>query len=205
MSDSTHTSALPGAEPIPADAPIPADVPLPRPTRRRRLVLGSRTALLMILVAAVAVLGLGLAVMWLFTPTETSGWLRYAFGMAFGHMAVWIAAILGIPSAVGLWAMAGAAEPDAVPALSPTAGRVIAGSVSVVLVSLAIFVLVGGRGATLFDLAFLGLCALLLLGLAGAATFAPRRGRALLSAAVMAAMIAGIAWFAVRVLGAPTT
>ena len=157
----------------------------------------------MILVAAVVVLGLGIAALLLVDPPEVSGWLGYAFGMAFGHMAVWIAAILGIPSGIGLWAMAGAAEPDAVPALSPTAGRVIAGSATILLVGLAFFVLVGGRGVTIFDVAFLGLCALLTLGLAGAATFGPRRGRALVSAAVMVLIMAGIAWFALRILGRP--
>jgi hypothetical protein len=172
-------------------------------TRRRRLVIGARTALVMILVAAVVVLCLGIAALWRSTPTETSGWLRQAFGMAFGHMAVWIAAILGIPSAVGMWAMAGAIEPQAVPALSPLARRAVTGIVVVALGAVATFVLVGGRGVTLFDLGFLGLCSLLSLGLAGAAVFAPRRGRALVSAAAMILVLAGVAWFAARVLGAP--
>jgi hypothetical protein len=195
MTDQTTASSLLGAQEPAAAQP---DV---RSTPRRRLVLGARTGLVMILVAALVVLSLGIAALLLVDPPEVSGWLRYAFGMAFGHMAVWIAAILGIPSAIGLWAMAGAAEPDAVPALSPTAGRVIAGSAVAVLVSLSLAVLVGGRGVTIFDVAFLGLCALLTLGLAGAATFAPHRGRALLSAVALVVIIGGVIWFVARVLG----
>jgi hypothetical protein len=198
MTDQTASSTL-----LDAQGPSAAE-PDARSTRHRRLVLGARTGLIMILVAALVVLGLGIAALMLVGPPDVSGWLRYAFGMAFGHMAVWIAAILGIPSAIGLWAMAGAAEPDAVPALPPTAGRIIAGGAVVVLVGLALVVLVGGRGITVFDLAFLGLCALLTLGLAGAATFGPRRSRALVSAGALVLIIAGILWFVVRVLSVPS-
>lgn len=157
----------------------------------------------MILVAAVAVLVLGIVALVLVDPPEVSGWLRHAFGMVFGHMAIWIAAILGIPAAIGLWAMAGANEPDAIPARSPLLRRVITAIVAIALVGVGVFVLVGGRGVTLFDVGFLGLCALLVLGLAGAAAFAPRRGRAFLSAAAMVLVMAGIGWFVLRVLGAP--
>lgn len=159
----------------------------------------------MILVAAVVVLVLGVVAQLLVDPPEVSGWLRYAFGMAFGHMAIWIAAILGLPAAIGLWSMAGANEPDAIPALSPLLRRVIVATVAIALIGVAAFVLLGGRGVTLFDVGFLGLCALLVLGLAGAAVHAPRRGRALLSAAVMILGLAGIGWFVARVLGSPSS
>jgi hypothetical protein len=198
------TDQITGSTPLGALEPATAQSD-PRSTRRRRLVLGARTGLVMILVAALVVLCLGMAALLLVDPPEVSGWLRYAFGMAFGHIALRIAAILGIPSAIGLWAMAGAAEPEAVPALSPLAGRVIAGGAVVVLVGLAIVVLVGGRGITILDVAFLGLCSLLTLGLAGAAAFGPYRGRALLSAVALGLIVAGILWFVARILGMPST
>ena len=84
---------------------------------RTALVNASRLVLTMLLIAAVVLLGLAIAIQVLGDPPETEGWLRAAFGKVFGVVAVSLAAVLGIPAAVGLWAMAGSTAEDAVPAL----------------------------------------------------------------------------------------
>jgi hypothetical protein len=66
---------------------------------------------------------------------------------------------------------------------------------------LAVVVLVGGRGMTLLDLGFIGLVALLTLGLAGAASFSPHRGRAILSGLALVLVVAGATWFVARTFG----
>ena len=149
----------------------------------------------MILIAGVAVLAIGLVALFLVDEPELDGWLRYAFGTVFGYVALGMSAVLGVPSAIGVWAMAGAAEPKAVPALSSPVRRVVAGSAIVAVVGTAVVVLLGGRGATLLDLGLIALAALLSLGLAGAACFSPHRGRAVLSALAMASVMVGILWF----------
>src|SRR5262245_20742063 len=74
----------------------------------RVLVIGSRTALVMLAIAAGAMLALGAVALLLVDPPEVDGWLRSVFGTVFGYMAIGMAAILGIPAGIGLWAMAGA-------------------------------------------------------------------------------------------------
>jgi hypothetical protein len=162
---------------------------------RRKLVIGARTALVMILVAAVAILGLGIAALVLVDPPEADGWLRSVFGTVFGYMALGIAAVLGVPSAVGVWAMAGATAPGAEPALSQTVHRLVAVVAVVVVVLVAAVVLLGGRGATVLDLGAIGLVALLILGLAGAVAFSPHRGRAMLAGLASVLVWVGVLWF----------
>jgi hypothetical protein len=128
----------------PASVETTAPTPGAPPPRRRRLVIGARVALTMILLAGVAMLVLGIVTLVLVDPPEVVGWLRSAFGMAFGYIALGMAAVLGIPSAVGVWAMAGATAVDSVPALPWTARRVVAGVAVVVVIVVAAMILVGG-------------------------------------------------------------
>jgi hypothetical protein len=168
--------------------------------RSRRLVVGARMALLMILIASVVLFGIGIVALLLADPPEVDGWLRSLFGAVFGRMALAIAALLGIPSAIGVWAMAGATAPDAIPALGPTLGRVLVALAAVVVATMALIVVVGGRGATLLDLGFTGLAASLILGLCGAAVLSPHRLRAAISAAGMMLVMAGSIWFVAQAL-----
>ncbi len=64
MTDQTTSGQLLGTQ-----GPAAAQ-PDPRSTRRRRLVLGARTGLVMILVAALVVLSLGIAALLLVDPPE---------------------------------------------------------------------------------------------------------------------------------------
>ena len=94
---------------------------------RTALVNASRLVLTMLLIAAVVLLGLAIAIQVLGDPPEVEGWLRAAFGKVFGVVAVSLAAVLGIPAAVGLWAMAGSTAEDAAPALPLQARRILVG------------------------------------------------------------------------------
>jgi hypothetical protein len=94
---------------------------------RRALVIGSRTALLMLVIAALAILGLGVVALVRGGGPEVDGMLRTAFGRVFGVVAVGMAVVLGVPAGVGLWSMAGATADDAVPALGATGRRVLVG------------------------------------------------------------------------------
>ena len=87
---------------------------------RRALVIGSRTAMLMLLIAALAVLGLGVLALVRGGGPEVEGVLRTLFGKVFAVVAGAMAAILGIPAAIGMAAMSGATADGAVPALGPT-------------------------------------------------------------------------------------
>ena len=185
MNDTTTAAGVETTAPTPA-AP---------PSGRRRLVIGARVALMMILLAGVAILALGIATLVLVDPPEVVGWLRSAFGTVFGYIALGMAAVLGVPSAIGVWAMAGATAADAVPALPRTARRVVVGVAVVIVIVVATMILVGGRGATLLDLGVIGLVALLILGLAGAVAFSPHRGRATMSGAASILVWVGITWF----------
>jgi hypothetical protein len=145
----------------------------------------------MILMASLVLLGIGVVALVLADPPEVDGWLRSLFGAVFGRMALAMAVVLGIPSAIGVWALAGATAPDVTPALGPSIGRVLVAIAFVVVGALALVVLVGGRGATLLDLGFIGLAALLILGMCGAAVLSPHRLRAVTSAAGLALVMAG--------------
>lgn len=161
---------------------------------RRRLVLGARTALLMLLVAGLVVLGLGAASLLLADPPEVGGWLRSIFGRVFGVVAVGLAFVLGVPAAVGLWAMSGATADTAIPALSKPTRRAI-GAVAIAIIAATILVcLTNGHGPAILDVGLIGLVAVSSLGLAGAAASSPHRGRAFLSALALLAVVVGAAW-----------
>jgi hypothetical protein len=161
---------------------------------RKRLVILSRTVLIMLLVAAVAVLGLGFAAVLLGGGPETEGWLRTIFGKVFAVIAAAMAAILGVPAAIGLWAMAGATAENAVPAL-PARARPVLIAVGIVTVAVtAVVLLLTGSAARILNLGLLGLVALASLGLAGGSVFSPHRGRAIMSGVALVLVSLGTAW-----------
>lgn len=159
----------------------------------RALVIGSRTAMLMLLIAALAVLGLGIVALVRGGP-EVEGVLRTLFGKVFAVVAGAMAAVLGIPAAIGLAAMSGANTEGAVPALAATPRRVLVGVALATVIVAAISVLLGGTSSLLVDLGLLGLVALALLGLAGAVSFSPHRWRSILAGAALVAAATGTLW-----------
>jgi hypothetical protein len=152
----------------------------------------------MLFIAGLVMLGLGAASLLLVDPPEVSGWPRFIFGRVFGVVAVALAAVLGIPSAFGLWAMAGAREPDAVPALEETPRRVLAGIAGVTIAVTAIVLLVTGSAATILNLGLLGIVGLACFGLAGATSFSPHRARAILSGVALVLVALGSLWVLVN-------
>ena len=178
-----------------ATPPFAAPVPIPWTVRHRRaLVNGSRTALIMLLVAGLAMLGLGVLSFGVTDPPEIDGWFRYLFGTVFAAVALGMAAVIGIPSAVGLWAMAGATREDARPALPPLVRRVLVWiGVATTAITVAVLV-VTGSAVLILNLGLAGLVALASLGLAGAASFSPHRGRAIVSGVALVLVAAGALW-----------
>jgi hypothetical protein len=158
------------------------------------LVFASRTVLIMLLVAALVVLGLGLATVILGDPPESEGWLRAVFGKVFTVMAAIMAAVLGVPAAIGLWAMAGATADGAVPALSGRTRRVLAAVGIGTVVATAVILLATGSAIRVLNLGLLGLVALSALGLAGGAVFSPHRIRAMASAVALVLVAVGTGW-----------
>ena len=221
MNESEYAPAAPDAErvapaaepvaepagPPPGDAAAepaaPTDAVPKAVTRRKRLVLLARTTLIMLFIAGLVMLGLGAASLLLVDPPEVNGWLRFVFGRVFGVVAISLAAVLGIPSAVGLWAMAGAREPDAVPALSETPRRVLAGVAGVTIAVTAIVLLVTGSAATILNLGLLGIVGLACFGLAGATSFSPHRLRAILSGVALVLVALGSLWVLVNAFVRP--
>ncbi len=163
-------------------------------TGDRRLVLGARTALIMLLVAGVALLGIGIAVLLLVDPPEVDGWLRTLFGSVFGYLAIAIGLIVGVPALLGVWAMSGATAEDATPALSTGIHRLMIAIAVATLVLAALVILVAGQELRLLDLAFIGIVALPTLGLAGAIRYSPHRGRAMGAALALLVLATGIGW-----------
>ena len=161
---------------------------------RKRMVYASRTVLIMLLVAALVVLGLGLAIVILGDPPEVDGWLRAIFGKVFAVVAAALAAILGVPAAIGLWAMSGATAEDAAPALNEPSRKVIAGVAIATVIITALVLLVTGSAVRVLNLGLLALVALSTLGLAGGAVYSIHRGRAIFSGVAMALIAAGTAW-----------
>ena len=161
---------------------------------RRALVIGSRTAMLMLLIAALAVLGLGIFAVIRGDGPEVDGVLRTLFGKVFAVVAGAMAAVLGIPAAIGMAAMAGATAEGALPALGTTPRRILVGIALASVGVAAIAVVTGGTPSLLVNLGLLGLAALALLGLAGAASFSPHRIRAILAGIALLAVAAGTLW-----------
>ncbi len=168
----------------------------------RAIVLASRTMLVMLVVAALAILALGVVALVRDGGAETDGWLRTLFGQVFGVVAMAMSAVLGIPAGLGLWAMAGATADEVAPVLSDTVRRALA-AVAIVLVAATAFVaLTNGRGPLVLDLGLIALVALATLGLAGAVAFSPHRWRATLSAVALLTVTAGTGWVLIRVMQA---
>ena len=191
MNETDYAPVAPKVEPAASSSPadVRKDV-----TRRKRLVLPARTTLIMLFIAGLVMLGLGVASLLLVDPPEVDGWLRFVFGRVFGVVAIGLAAVLGIPSAVGLWAMAGAREPDALPALAETPRRVLAGVAGGTIAVTAIVLLVTGSAATILNLGLLGIVGLACFGLAGATSFSPHRLRAILSGVALVLVALGSLW-----------
>jgi hypothetical protein len=174
---------------------------------QKALVIGARTVLIMLGVAALALLGIGVVVLLRTDPPEVTGLARDVFGKVFTVFAFGVAAVLGIPAGIGLWAMAGANAEGAVPVLSPTVRRAlgVVGIVTVVAAAVVLFTngVATGRMSTIVDIAMVALVAMGALGLAGATSFSTHRGRAIASAAALIAVALGTAWLLRAVLAAP--
>ena len=161
---------------------------------RTAMVNASRLVLTMLLIAAVVLIGLAIAIVVLGDPPEVQGWLRTAFGKVFGVVAVGLAAVLGIPAAIGLWAMAGSTAEGADPALPPLARRILVGVAIVTVAVTAVVLIVTGSVAAVLNLGLFALVAMASLGLAGAIDFSPHRGRAALSGVALVLIALGSAW-----------
>ena len=138
-----------------SDAPV--DIGAPVAKRDRRWILGARTALIMLLIAGVALVGIGVAALMLVDPPEVDGWLRSLFGSVFGYMAIAIGMIIGLPALLGVWAMSGATEEGATPALPHGARQLMTGIAITTLLLAALVILVAGSQLRLLDLALIGI------------------------------------------------
>jgi hypothetical protein len=195
---STKTESTPAAA---TPAYVELDPGVIRPTApagkadsRKRLVIVSRTTLIMLFVAALAVLGMGVLVVIRGDPPEVDGWLGYLFGRVFGVVALGLAVVLGVPSAIGLWAMSGSTDPDAVPALPEAPRRILAGVATGTVAVTAVVLLVTGSAALILNLGLLGIVGLAAFGLAGAVSFSPHRWRAVASGVALVLLAVGTAW-----------
>ncbi len=148
----------------------------------------------MLVIAAAVLLALGLAIRLFGEQPEVGGWFRAIFGEVFSVAAAGLAAVLGAPAGIGLWAMAGSNQEDAVPALSPTVRRVFVGLGVGITALTAVVCLVTGSGFAIVNLGLIGLVALASLGLAGATNFSTRRVRAAVSAATLILVSLGALW-----------
>jgi hypothetical protein len=153
----------------------------------------------MLLIAALAVLGLGIAAALLGGGPEVDGWLRTVFGQVFAVVAAAMAAVLGLPAAAGLWAMAGAAAADAVPALGAMTRHTLVTIGIAVIAASVIAVVLDGTSSRLVNLGVVGLIALALFGLIGAVSFSPHRRRASIAAAALVAVALATAWLLVTI------
>jgi hypothetical protein len=171
----------------------------------RARVIASRTVLLMLLIAALAVLGLGV----FFylrgdaSAPDVEGWLRTLFGKVFLVVSIGLAVVLGVPSAIGLYAMAGANKENAVPAL-PEPARVGFAALAIgTTVVTAIVLLATGSMVRILNLGLLGIVALGTLGLGGAVAFSPHRWRAIVAAIALIAFLVGTAWLLINAFISP--
>ena len=170
---------------------------------QRVLVNAARVVLVMLFVAGLAMLGLGVFVLLRNDSPEVDGWFRVLFGKVFSTVAFGMGAVLGIPSAVGVWAMLGANREGAVPALPRTA-QLAAGIAGGVATSVtALVVVADGTVSTLLNVVVIALVAMATLGLAGATAFSPRRGRAIAAGIALGVVVAGALWVSYRAFISP--
>ena len=172
--------------------------------RHRGLVYGSRLVLLMLLIAALAVLALG-AFFYLRGGDDPTveGWLRTIFGKVFLVVAGGLAAFLGIPSLIGLWAMSGANKEGATPALDRPVRMAFAGIAIGLVAVTAIVLLVTGSVVTILNIGLLAIVAMAALGLGGAVSYSTHRGRAILAAVALIAFVLATAWILVNAFISP--
>jgi hypothetical protein len=174
------------------------------PVSQRVLVNAARVVLVMLFIAGLVMLGLGVFALLRADPAEVGeGWLRMVFGRVFGTVALGMAAVLGIPSAVGVWAMVGANREGAVPALPRNAqlAAAIAGIAATVVTALV--VIADGTISSVLNLVLVALVGMATLGLAGAVAFSPHRGRAIAAGLALAVVVAGALWVCYRAFIAP--
>jgi hypothetical protein len=172
--------------------------------RHRALVIGSRTVLVMLLIAALVVLGLGV----FFylrggDQPDVEGWLRAIFGKVFLVVAAGLAAFLGIPSLIGLWAMSGANKEGATPALERPVRMAFAGIAIGLVIITAVVLLVTGSAITILNVGLLAIVAMASLGLGGAVSYSTHRGRAILAAIALIAFVIATAWILVNAFISP--
>jgi hypothetical protein len=172
-------------------------------TRHRALVIAARTALLMLLIAALVVLALGVFFYLRNDEPTVDGWLRAIFGKTFLVVATGLGAFLGVPSVIGLWAMAGANREDATPALQQPVRVFVAGIAVATVIVTAVVLLATGSAITILNVGLLAIAGLASLGLAGATVFSPRRGRAILAAIALVAVVVATAWILVNAFISP--
>ncbi len=170
---------------------------------QRALVNAARIVLIMLFVAGIAMLGLGVFALLRSDTPETSGWLRAIFGKVFAVVAFGMAAVLGIPSAVGVFAMVGANKEGAVPALPRNAQLAAAITAIAAAAVTALVVIADGTISTIFNIVLIALVAMATLGLAGATAFSPRRGRAIAAGITLAVVVAGVLWVNYRAFISP--
>jgi hypothetical protein len=167
----------------------------------RRIVVGARMALLMLLVAGVVMAVLGIVTLGRSDLQQLDGWLREAFGTVFGAMAIAVGAAIGIPGAIGMAAMAGARREGSIPALPLGIRRLAAGLGIASVLGIAGVLLVRGNGLSLPDLGLAGLVTLLAFGLAGAVAVSPHRVRAALAAIALALVLLWVGRLLASALG----
>jgi hypothetical protein len=196
VNESESIPAAPTSTPaeLEADVAKPQDPAARTVDRRKRLVIVSRTTLIMLFIAALAVLGMGMLVVIRGDPPEVDGWLRYVFGRVFGVVALGLAVVLGVPSGIGLWAMSGSTAPDAVPAVSEAPRRILVGVAAVTVAVTALVLLVTGSAALILNVGLLGIVGLAAFGLGGAVSFSPHRWRAIASGVALVLLAVGTAW-----------
>jgi hypothetical protein len=170
---------------------------------QRVLVNAARVVLVMLVVAGLAMAALGVIALLRSDTPEATGWLRAIFGRVFAVVAFGMAAVLGIPSAVGVWAMLGANKEGAAPAL-PRGAQLAAGIAGVAATAVtALVVVADGTISTVLNIVLVALVAMATLGLAGATAFSPRRGRAIAAGIALAVVVAGALWVSYRAFVSP--
>ena len=164
----------------------------------RAILIASRTTLTMLLVAAAVLAGLGVFALLRTDPPEVDGWLRAVFGGVFGVVALSLAAILAVPSGIGLWALVGAGDEDSAPSL-PGRARTVLGVLAVATtVAAAVVCVATGSAVAVLNLGLVALVGLASVGLAGASTMSRHRGRAIASAVALVLVAAGSMWVLYR-------